>query len=119
MPTLLTALLLVSCGAQRNATVGTWEGSDTEPIRGAKPHHYRLAIDDKNATLYDGTGTAVGSFPVAFPNANEAVLTGFLGMAVDVTAQPDGTAKVVGLSVSVSGAGGSQRTADVFHRVSP
>lgn len=98
-PLLLTALL-IACGGPKNATVGTWAGTSAEQIPGARSEHYRLAIGDKNATLYDGTGSAVGTFPVSFPSSNEAVLTGLLGMAVDVTAQPDGSVRVVGLHLS-------------------
>lgn len=116
---LLLAALLVGCGGPRNATLGTWEGTSARQLPGAQPERYKLAIDVKNATLYDKTGTAVGSFPVTFPNPQEAVVSGFLGMSVDVTAQADGSAKVVGLNMSATPAGSSQRSSDVFHRASP
>jgi len=40
-------------------------------------------------------------------------------MAVDVTARPDGSVRVVGLHLSSTLAGSSQRSSDIFHRVSP
>ena len=110
---------LIGCGAPKNAAIGTWEGTNAEQVPGAVPQRTRLAIDEKSATLYDKTGAAAGSFPVSFPKAGEAVISGPLGMAVDVTVQPDGSARVVGLSMSFTPAGSSQRSADVFHRVSP
>ncbi len=71
---LLLAALIVGCGP-RNAPLGTWEGMSARQLPGAQPERYKLAIDLKNATLYDKTGTAVGSFPVTFPNEREAVIS--------------------------------------------
>lgn len=83
------AALAIGC-ASKNAAVGTWEGMSVDQIPGAQPQPTRITIDNKNATLYDKAGVPSVSFPVTFPRANEAIITGALGMTVNVDVQPDG-----------------------------